>query len=84
MKKTVVSTEVPAPNEEDVHLIAKRPGAKKWPTLLSPLAEVATACRSSWSERPRTTFHPGLVTCDACKLYIAARQIQGVWWKGAA
>lgn len=67
-----------------VHLIAKRPGAKKYPTLETPLEQVATACRTAWSERPRTTFHPGLVTCEACKLFIAAHGIRGVWWKAAA
>lgn len=71
-------------SDDDVHLIAKHPSAKKFATLETPLAQVATACRSAWTTRPRNTFHPGLVTCEACKLFIAAHGIRGVWWKSAA
>ncbi len=69
---------------EVVHLVAKHPATKKFATLVTPLEQVATACQSRWSSRPRSTFHLGLVTCEACKLFIVAHKLEGVWWKAAA
>ena len=68
---------------EPVHLMAKHPATKKFGTLETPLEHVATACQTKWPARPRRTFYTLLVTCEACKLFITAHQLEGVWWKAA-
>ena len=62
-----------------VHLAARHPSTKKFGTLATPLEQVSTACRGKWTERPRRTLLPKLVTCDACKLYIAAHKLPENW-----
>lgn len=67
-----------------IHLMAKHPVTKRFGTWATPLEQVATACRSHWSTRPRRTYGVERVTCEACKLFAIAHGLKGLWWKKAA
>lgn len=55
------------PYESDVvHRAAKHPKTNRYGYHGTPTSLIATACQEGWTERPRRTNNPTMVTCEAC------------------